>query len=221
MANDSGGNLQVDFVWGHTGNAGAPTGYPLPIASAGVTVPDLRNSTQAEATATLVGLGLTADVSFGTFVDPVWGQQPLPGAKVIAGTPVHLTGTPSKTDTAKVTVPNVVGLTLANAKTALTTAGFTFTPTGAWAQGADPVGKTSPVANHGVAPASAVAMTGSATVPNEVGATLAAATSALTTAGFAVLPASWPTGQANPVKTQTPAANTVTYYGATVTLVGT
>jgi beta-lactam-binding protein with PASTA domain len=139
MPNDSGGNPQIDFVWGnkpvdftgtredayYPGNWG---GYPLS-PPATVAVPDLRGKTFAAAGTALTSATLAAaNGGFNSTNEPVWGQQPLPGSKVAPGTKVFLTGTPSTADTSqKIAVPNVVGQAVATARTNLGALGFTYT----------------------------------------------------------------------------------------------
>jgi len=153
MALDSGGNTRIDFVWGNHPVDPAGTredafypaswgGYPdAPPAT--VTVPDLRGKTSTAAGTTLTGLNLSSTTAFGTFKEPVWGQYPVPGAKVAPGTKVHLTGTPSTTDTSqKIAVPNVVGNARAAAQATLTALGFTTSGTPTTVASTTPVAGT-------------------------------------------------------------------------------
>jgi beta-lactam-binding protein with PASTA domain len=139
MANDSGGNAQVDFVWGNKPvdpagtreDAFYPTnwgGYPAS-PPATVAVPDLRGKTFANAVTALTSATLgNATGGFNSTNEPVWGQQPLPGSKVAPGTKVMLIGTPSTSDTSqKIAVPNVVGVLNATAKSTLSGLGFVGT----------------------------------------------------------------------------------------------
>lgn len=138
MANDSGGNPRIDFVWGNkpvdftgtredafypAGHGGFPDAPPT-----AVTVPDVRGKSFAAADTALEAATLDSSVAVGTQNPPVWGQYPTPGSKVQPGTKVYLTGTPSVSDSSqKVVVPNVVGQTNANAKAALAAVGLVGT----------------------------------------------------------------------------------------------
>ncbi len=125
-------------------------------------------------------------------------------------------------------VPNVVGLTQAAANTAITGAGLivgtlTTTPSGTVPAGS--VISESPVAGTLVNPGSAVSLvvsTGRIAVPNVVGLTQAAATTAITNAGLTlgtVTTAASGTVPAGSVISESPVAGTLVNPGSAVNLV--
>lgn len=82
-------------------------------------VPNIVGHTVAEAEDALASAGLTVDAGSASPDDLVLGSDPAPGVSVDSGTTVTL-----KTAKATVAVPNVVGETIADAKTALQTVGL-------------------------------------------------------------------------------------------------
>lgn len=115
-----------------------PTGGTEPVDGtdppppAQITVPDVANRSQAEATATLSGAGLGVDPATVAVTSCTIGSgkvvktNPAAGAKAAEGTKVKLTVS-SGAPTAK--VPATVGKTEQDAKTALGNAGFSATVT--------------------------------------------------------------------------------------------
>ena len=162
-----------------------------------VAVPNVVGQTQAAATTAITGAGLTlgaVTTASSTTVPAgsVISQNPAAGTQVATGSAVALvvsTGLP------QVAVPNVVGLTQAAATTAITGAGLTLgtVTTRIEHDGAGGmVISQNPVAGHAASrPGSAVALVVSTgppqvAVPNVVGLTQAAATTAITGAGLTV-----------------------------------
>ena len=168
---------------------------PAPAVSAPpVKVPNVVGLTQAAATSAITGAGLTlgtvTPASSSTVASGnVISESPVAGTSVKAGSAVNLT---VSTGPAPVTVPNVVGLTQAAATSAITGAGLTLGTVSTASSSTVALGNViseSPVAGTSVASGSAVNLTVSTgpapvTVPNVVGLTQAAATSAITGAGL-------------------------------------
>ncbi len=161
-----------------------------------VSVPNVVGLTQAAATSAITGAGLvvgtiTTQPSGSVPADHVISQLPLAGASVAAGSAVALI---VSSGPASVSVPNVVGLTQAAATSAITGAALvvgTITLQPSSSVAADHVISQLPLAGASVAAGSAVALiisTGAApvSVPDVVGLTQGAATSAISTAGLVV-----------------------------------
>jgi beta-lactam-binding protein with PASTA domain len=159
-------------------------------------VPNVVGQTQAAATTAITGAGLVVGTvttaSSGTVASgSVISESPVAGTLVTLGSAVNLV---VSTGPAPVAVPNVVGQTQAAAATAITGAGLvvgtvTTASSGTVASGSVITG--SPVAGTLVTLGSAVNLvvsTGPAqvAVPNVVGQTQAAATTAITGAGLVV-----------------------------------
>jgi beta-lactam-binding protein with PASTA domain len=164
--------------------------------AAPVTVPNVIGLTQATATTSITAAGLTlgsvttqssATIAAGLVIS----ETPTAGTSVAAKSAVSLV---VSSGAAPVGVPNVVGLTQAAATTAITTAGLTLgsvTTQSSATIAAGLVISESPTAGTSVAAKSAVSLivsSGAAPVlvPNVIGLTQAAATSAITSAGLAL-----------------------------------
>ena len=191
-----------------------------------VTVPPLTQSSQAEAQATLTRLGLKAAVQPVANNDPstkgnVTAQDPAAGTKVDAGSTVTIM---VSTGPDTVQVPDVSGLSKADATAALDAAGLKVSTTDTVESAAQDAGKvigSDPAAGKTVNRDSSVALhlaSGKATVPNVVGLDNVAATNKLTAAGFKVkqvlAPSDAPAGQV----TAQDHAGDVLKRGQTVTL---
>jgi len=101
-------------------------GLYLPWELSKVAVPDLRGQTLSQAAQQLGGLGLTLQAADPAALDlagftEVDEQQPAVGSRVVPGSVVVVTGHP-----VQVTVPDLSGMGLAAARTALQTAGLRF-----------------------------------------------------------------------------------------------
>ena len=157
-------------------------------------VPNVVGLTQAAATTAITGAGLvlgnvTTQNSGSVPAGSVISQNPLGGASVAPGSAVDLV---VSSGPAPVSVPNVVGLTQAAATTAITGAGLVLGNVTTQNSGSVPAGSVisqSPLAGASVAPGSAVDLVVSSgpapvSVPNVVGLTQAAATTAITGAGL-------------------------------------
>jgi len=157
----------------------------------------------------------------------VISQNPTSGTQVVVGSAVNLVvswGPP------QVAVPNVVGLTQAAATTAITNANLvvgTVTTQSSTTVPAGSVISQNPSAGTQVVTGSAVSLVvssgapGQITVPNVVGMTQAAATTAITNAGLVVgtvLTAPSATVQAGSIISSTPAAGTAVAPGSSVAL---
>jgi beta-lactam-binding protein with PASTA domain len=154
-------------------------------------IPTIVGLTQTAAEAVIVAAGFTVGTvttanSATVLPGLVISQNPAAGTKkAAAGSAVALVVSLGAA------VPNVVGLTQANARTALITAGLTVgtvTTANSPTMSIGHVISQNPTAGMNVSPGSAVAMVVSlgAKVPNVVGSNQAAAQSALTTAGLIV-----------------------------------
>ena len=145
------------------------------------------------------------------------------------GTFTIIAGSTNPPPPSNVSVPNVVGLTVSAAETAITNADLTPSLSG----GTDPVVSQNPAAGSQVSPTSTVTITGttstggggggtpppaSATVPNVVGMTIAAAENAISNAGLVTAIAG---GTADPVIAQSPAAGTSVPQGSAVSITAT
>jgi beta-lactam-binding protein with PASTA domain len=203
-----------------------------------VPVPNVVGQMQAAAASAITGAGLTlgtvtpqssSTVASGNVIS----ESPTAGTKVASGSAVSLvvsTGSPAPS---QVAVPNVVGQTQAAATSAITGAGLTM---GAVAQqssstvASGSVISESPPGGTSVASGSAVSLVvstgspapGQVAVPNVVGQTQAAATSATTSAGLTlgtVTPQSSSTVASGSVINQNPTAGTSVASGSAVSLV--
>jgi beta-lactam-binding protein with PASTA domain len=161
-----------------------------------VSVPNVVGLTQAAAMSALTGAGLivgtVSTASSGTVPSgSVISESPLAGTSVATGSAVSLT---VSTGAVPVSVPNVVGLTQAAATSALTGAGLIVGTVSTTSSGTVPSGSViseNPVAGTSVATGSSVSLSVSTgpvlvSVPNVVGLTEAAATSALSSAGLMI-----------------------------------
>src|SRR5947208_2336442 len=203
-----------------------------------VPVPNVVGQTQAAATSAISGAGLTV----GTGTQPsittvpsgsVISESPAAGTSVASASAVNLvvsSGAPAPT---QVAVPNVVGQTQAAATSALSAAALTVgtvTQHSSTTVASGSVISESPAAGTSVASASAVNLVVSSgapapshvAVPNVVGQTQAAATSAISGAGFtvgAVAQESSTTVASGSVISQNPAAGADSASGSAVDLV--
>ncbi len=210
------------------------TGVSFVVSSgpAPVAVPNVVGLTQAAASTAITGAGLTVG-TITTQSSPtvpagsVISQNPLAGASVAPGSAVNLV---VSTGPANIAVPNVVNLTQAAAATAITSANLvvgTVTSANSPTVPAGSVISQNPVAGVSVPPGSAVnfvVSTGPApvAVPNVVGLTQAAASSAITGAGLVVgtvSQANSPTVPAGSVISQNPVAGASVAPGSSVNLV--
>ncbi|MDE2349587.1 MAG: PASTA domain-containing protein [Gammaproteobacteria bacterium] len=199
-----------------------------------VSVPNVVGSTQAAATTSITGAGLTlgtvtmqssATVASGDVIS----ENPAAGASATKGSSVALvvsSGPPP------VSVPNVVGNTQAAATTAITGAGLTLgavTMQSSATVASGTVISENPAAGTSVASGSSVALVvssgpppGNVNVPNVVGSTQAAATTSITGAGLvlgAVTQQTSATVVAGDVISENPAAGTSVPSGSAVALV--
>jgi beta-lactam-binding protein with PASTA domain len=197
---------------------------PQPVA-----VPNVMGAAKATAESAITGAGLTftetqaysSTVPSGSVIS----ENPAAGTMVLPGTAVALVISQGPQPVA---VPNVVGATQAAAESAITGAGLTFTETQAYSNTV-PSGSViseNPAAGTMVQPGTAVALVISqgpqpVAVPNVVGATQAAAESAITGAGLTftetqaysnTMPSGW-------VISENPAAGTMVQPGTAVALV--
>src|SRR5205823_2103657 len=161
-----------------------------------VAVPNVVGQTQAAAASALTGAGLTVGAvtmqsSSTVAAGSVISESPPAGTKVASGSPVNLV---VSSGPAQIAVPNVVGQTQAAATSAITGAGLTVgavTMQSSSTVASGSVISESPPAGTKVAsgsPVNLVVSSGPAqiAVPNVVGQTQAAATSAITGAGLTV-----------------------------------
>jgi len=200
-----------------------------------VTVPNVVGLTQAAAESALTGAGLavgTVTESFSETVPlgQVMSQSPASGVSVVPGTAVNLEVSKGPAPAGDKEVPNVVGMTQAEAGEALVAAELTLGAVTEAFSAAVPAGQVisqNPAAGVMLAagtPVNIVVSKGpeTVTVPNVVGMTQAAAGTALTGVGLAVgtvieeYSATVPAGQ---VMSQTPAAGASVAAGSAVSLV--
>lgn len=163
-----------------------------------VTVPNVVNQPQATAATTIAGAGLvvgTVTQQSSATVAPgnVISQNPVGGVGATSGSAVNLVvSTGPAPAPGPVSVPSVVGLTQSAATTAITNAGLvvgTVTQQSSVTVTAGSVISQNPGYGTSVAVGSAVGLvisTGPVAVPNIVGLTQTAATTALTGAGLAL-----------------------------------
>jgi beta-lactam-binding protein with PASTA domain len=200
-----------------------------------VIVPNVVGLPQSAATTAITGLGLTvaSPVSMQTSTSvpagSVISETPSAGTSVTSGSAVSLvvsSGPPL------VAVPNVVGLSQSNATSAITSAGLTVaSPVATASSTTTPAGNViseTPVAGTSVPSGTAVSLVVSSgpplvAVPNVVGLSQSAATTAITAAGLTVaLPVATASSTTIPVGnviSETPAAGTSVTSGSAVSLV--
>jgi len=195
------------------------------VLSSGVAVPNVVGATQAEATTAITGAGLvlgTVTTASSTVpIGNVISESPAAGTPVNGGTAVDLVLSSG------VAVPNVVGATQAAATTAITGASLVLGTVTNATSGTVPIGNViseSPAAGTPVNGGTAVnlVISSGVTVPNVVGATQTAATTAITGAGLAlgtVTTASSSTVPYGNVISESPAAGTPVNGGTAVNLV--
>jgi uncharacterized repeat protein (TIGR02543 family) len=212
--------------------AGSSVNLVISSGPALVSVPNVVGDTQAAATTAITGVGLivgtVTTASSGTVASgDVISESPVAGTSVAAGSGVNLV---ISSGPAKVSVPNVVGDTQAAATTAITGAGLlvgTVTTASSGTVAAGDVISESPVAGTSVAAGSSVNLVissgpASVSVPNVVGDTQAAATTAITGAGLVVgtvTTASSGTVAAGDVISESPVAGTTVAAGSGMNLV--
>src|SRR5437763_11840802 len=203
-----------------------------------VAVPNVVGQTQAAATSAITSAGLTAGTvtqqsSTTVASGNVISESPAAGTSVASASAVNLVVSSGAPAPAQVAVPNVVGETEAAATSAITSAGLTagtVTMQSSATVASGSVISESPAAGTSVAMASAVNLVvssgapapGQVAVPNVVGETEAAATSAITSAGLtagAVTQQSSTTVASGSVISQNPAAGADSASGSAVDLV--
>jgi beta-lactam-binding protein with PASTA domain len=219
-------------VAGTSVNSGSSVNIVVSTGPAQVQVPNVVGLTQAAATTAITNAGLvlgtvTQASSNTVAAGNVISESPVAGTSVNTGSSVNIV---VSTGPAQVQVPNVVGLTQAAATTAITNAGLvlgTVTQSSSNTVAAGNVISESPVAGTSVNPGSAVNIVVSTgpsqvQVPNVVGLTQAAATTAITNAGLTVggvSTSSSNTVAAGKVISENPAAGTTVNSGSAVNLV--
>src|SRR5262245_19806667 len=204
----------------------------LVVSTGAVAVPNVVGLTQSAATTAITNAGLTvgpvSTASSSTVASGlVISHTPTAGTQVTAGSAVALvvsSGPP------QVAVPNVVGLTQAAASTAITNAGLTVGTITTQSSTTVPSGSVisqNPTSGTQVASGSAVALVVSSgppqvAVPNVVGLTQAAASTAITNAGLTVgtiTTQSSTTVPSGSVISQNPTSGTQVASGSAVALV--
>jgi beta-lactam-binding protein with PASTA domain len=228
----SGDVISESPVAGTSVDSGSAVNLVVSTGPAQVAVPSVVGDTQATASTAITAAGLTLG-TVTTASSPtvasgsVISESPGAGTSVNSGSAVNLV---VSTGPAQVTVPNVVGLTQAAASTAITAAGLvvgTVTTASSPTVASGNVISESPIAGTGVSSGSAVNLvvsTGPAlvAVPNVVGDTQAAATTAIIGAGFAlgtVSTASSATVASGDVISESPNAGASVSSGSAVNLV--
>ena len=208
-----------------------------PTAPPPVTVPNVVGQSQSAATSTITGAGLTLGAvtqqsSQSAPAGSVISQNPAAGASVAPGTAVDLVVSSGPPVAPPVIVPNVVGLSQSAATSALANLGLTATVT-LQTSATVPAGNVisqNPAAGASVAPGTAISLVVSSgvpppqpvTVPNVVGLSQSAATSAITGAGLTlgtVTQQASATVPAGNVLSQNPAAGASVAPGSAVDLV--
>jgi len=233
------GTIQPELMLIGNANPGSTVMVQYNVATTGgnpstmqVAVPNVVGLTQASATTLITGAGLVVgtltNIASNTVpAGDVISETPTAGTLVSAGSPVNLV---ISTGPAQVAVPNVVGLTQAAATTAITGAGLvlgTVTTASSNAVLAGNVISESPVAGTMVNSGSAVNLVVSSgpaqvAVPNVVGLTQAAATTAITGAGLVLGTVTTASSNAVPagnVISESPVAGTMVSSGSAVNLV--
>ena len=196
------------------------------VVSSGVAVPNVVGATQAAATTAITGAGLvlgtvTTASSSTVPIGNVISESPAAGTPVNGGTAVNVVVSSG------VAVPNVVGATQAAATTAITGAGLVLGTVTTASSSTVPIGNViseSPAAGTPVNGGTAVnvVVSSGVAVPNVVGATQAAATTAITGAGLVlgtVTTASSSTVPIGNVISESPAAGTPVNGGTAVNVV--
>src|SRR5213080_4399966 len=203
-----------------------------------VAEPNDVGQTQAAATSAITSAGLTVGAvtmqsSTTVASGSVISESPAAGTSVAKGSAVNLVVSSGAPAPGQVAVPNVVGETEAAATSAITSAGLTagtVTQQSSTTVASGSVISESPAAGTSVASGSAVNLVvssgapapGQVAVPNVVGQTQAAATSAISGAGFtvgAVAQESSTTVASGRVISQNPAAGADSASGSAVDLV--
>jgi beta-lactam-binding protein with PASTA domain len=227
----SGNVISESPVAGTNVAKGSAVSLVVSSGAAQVAVPNVVGTTQAAATTAITGAGLTvgtltmaasATVASGNVIS----ESPVAGTNVAKGSAVNLV---VSSGTAQVAVPNVVGNTQAAASTAITGAGLTVgsvTMATSATVASGSVISESPVAGTNVAKGSAVNLVVSSgaaqvAVPNVVGTTQAAASTAITGAGLtvgSVTMATSATVASGSVISENPAAGTSVASGSAVNL---
>jgi beta-lactam-binding protein with PASTA domain/sugar lactone lactonase YvrE len=196
------------------------------LVSSGVSVPNVVGDTQAAATSAITSAGLTVGTvsnaaSSTVPVGDVISENPTAGTAVNGGSSVSLVISSGES------VPNVVGDTQTAATSAITSAGLVVGTVTTASSSTVPIGSViseNPTAGTAVNGGSAVALVISSgiTVPNVVGSTQAAATSAITSAGLTVGTVSNAASSTVPVGdviSENPTAGTAVNGGSAVALV--
>ena len=211
---------------------GTAVALVISLGSNGVPVPNVKGMTQSAAGAAIAAAGLSVGAITQVLNTPlppntVIGQSPLGGAIAATGSAVQLLVAAN----AGVTVPNVVGFTQAAATNAITGAGLVVGTVTQQSHASVPAGNVisqNPVGGTVVAGGSAVDLVVSTgppsnvTVPNVVGQTQAAATTAINNAGLVVGAITQQTSLTVPagsVISQNPAAGASVPSGSAVALV--
>ncbi len=228
----SGSVISESPVAGTSVSAGSAVNLVVSSGPASIAVPNVVGDTQAAATTAITGAGLVAGTvtkqSSSTVASgSVISESPVAGTSVSAGSAVNLV---VSSGPAQVSVPNVVGDTQAAATTAITGAGLvagTVTKQSSSTVASGSVISESPVAGTSVSAGSAVNLVvssgpASIVVPNVVGDTQAAATTAITGAGLVagtVTKQSSSTVASGSVISESPVAGTSVSAGSAVNLV--
>jgi beta-lactam-binding protein with PASTA domain/N-acetylneuraminic acid mutarotase len=228
----SGNIISESPIAGTTVNSGSAVNIVVSSGPAQVAVPNVVGDTQAAATTAITAAGLTLgtvttqsspNVASGNVIS----ESPIAGASVSSGSAVNLV---VSSGPAQVAVPNVVGDTQAAATTAITAAGLTLgtvTTQSSPNVASGNVISESPIAGTNVSSGSAVNLVVSSgpaqvAVPNVVGDTQAAATTAITAAGLTlgtVTTQSSPNVASGNVISELPIAGTNVSSGSAVNLV--
>ncbi len=228
----SGSVISESPVAGTSVSAGSAVNLVVSSGPASIAVPNVVGDTQAAATTAITGAGLVAGTvtkqSSSTVASgSVISESPVAGTSVSAGSAVNLV---VSSGPATISVPNVVGDTQAAATTAITGAGLvagTVTKQSSSTVASGSVISESPVAGTSVSAGSAVNLVVSSgpapiSVPNVVGDTQAAATTAITGAGLVagtVTTQSSSTVASGSVISESPVAGTSVSTGSAVNLV--
>ena len=235
ISGETASNQAVIFKLVGDATLGFTVGAPAPFScGATVAVPNVVGQTQAAATTAITTAGLvlgavTQQSSSTVASGSVISESPTAGTMVSTGSSVSLVV--SSGPPVQVSVPNVVGQTQAAATTAITNAGLvlgTVTQQSSSTVAAGSVISESPAAGTMVNTGSSVNLVVSSgapaqiSVPNVVGQTQAAATTAITTAGLVlgtVTQQSSSTVTSGNVISESPAAGTMVSSGSSVSLV--
>jgi beta-lactam-binding protein with PASTA domain len=231
----SAGVVNVSVFTGTPGGGASgtmPFTVSIPAGATPVTVPNEVGQTQATASSGITGLGLTVGTvtmaSSSTVASgKVIAESPSAGTQVASGSAVSLV---VSTGLAQVTVPNVVGDTQNAASIGLIGVGLTVGTVTMTSSGTVPSGDViseNPIAGTTVSSGSSVSLSVSSgpppvSVPNVVGDTQAAASTAITGAGLTVgtvTTQSSGTVPSGDVISESPAAGTSVASGSAVNLV--